>query len=36
VRAAILTAQEQALDLAETNATLTTQVAELEALNVRG
>ena len=35
VRSAVLAAQEQALGLAETNAALTTQVAELEALNAR-
>lgn len=35
VRAAVLTVQEQALGLAETNAALTTQVSELEALNAR-
>ena len=35
VRSAVLAAQEQALGLAETNAALTTQVAELEAMNAR-
>ena len=35
VRAAVLAVGEQALVLTETNATLTTQVAELEALNAR-
>ena len=35
VRAAVLAVSEQALVLTETNAALTTQVAELEALNAR-